>query len=331
MRPPYGLRARRARVTLAAALGLLVLAPACAAAQLPAAPPQSDTLAAALAQEASASACVRGQPPSARRRVPVFVYGEVVDTLDRAARPTVDLAVQAVARFVRVALWGSRAAADAADSAGRLPAADSLLRARALTGGVRVTVHKGGRISWYLTAPPGGAAADSAAALLLARAVQTARDSNDLFVPDDLLRGDSLVFDLEHAFPMPDSTGAIVRRVTVRNPAPVFTVLVLAEREAAPRGPLSIDYPASMQARGFEGRMVVQFVIDTLGRAEPETFRDANPTVEASLAPDLRGPYRLFLNAVRDAVVRARFEPARLGRCAVRQLVRQPVAFSLRR
>ncbi len=82
---------------------------------------------------------------------------------------------------------------------------------------------------------------------------------------------------------------------------------------AAPRP----AYPEMLRTAGVEGRVVVRFVVDTSGRVEP-----------ASLVV-LEATHALFERAVRDALPRYRFAPARIGDRAVRQLVEMPFQFSL--
>lgn len=76
-------------------------------------------------------------------------------------------------------------------------------------------------------------------------------------------------------------------------------------------------YPPRLQERGVEGTVVVRFVVDTTGRADPETFN----LVKAS--------HPLFGAAVRDAVPGMKFLPARMGAVKVRQLVELPFTFRI--
>ena len=76
-------------------------------------------------------------------------------------------------------------------------------------------------------------------------------------------------------------------------------------------------YPALLQAQGIEGEAIVRFVVDTTGRADPESFR----VMETN--------HRLFASAVRDALPGMKFLPARIGALKVRQLVEQPFVFRL--
>jgi len=76
-------------------------------------------------------------------------------------------------------------------------------------------------------------------------------------------------------------------------------------------------FPSALRASGRSGRVVVQFVIDTLGRAEMAEFRP----IESS------DP--LFVESVRAALPRYRFSPGEAGGRKVRTLVQLPFDFTL--
>jgi len=77
----------------------------------------------------------------------------------------------------------------------------------------------------------------------------------------------------------------------------------------------TVTYPPALRASGTSGRVVAEFVVDTLGRVEESHFG-----IVSSTDP-------LFSAAVREGAGSARFSPAiRRGR-RVRQLVRQPFDF----
>jgi periplasmic protein TonB len=74
-------------------------------------------------------------------------------------------------------------------------------------------------------------------------------------------------------------------------------------------------YPTALETLGMEGRVDVEFVIDTLGRVQLPSIR-----ILASSHPD-------FADAARAAVAGAMFRPAHLSAHAVRQLTRQSIRF----
>jgi protein TonB len=97
---------------------------------------------------------------------------------------------------------------------------------------------------------------------------------------------------------------------------------VLDERyvDRAPRvvgQPVSPEFPTSLRERGVNGRVSVQFVVDTLGRAEMSGLR----VVEAT------DP--LFARSVRAVLGRYRFSPGEVGGQKVRTLVQLPFDFTL--
>jgi TonB family protein len=78
-----------------------------------------------------------------------------------------------------------------------------------------------------------------------------------------------------------------------------------------------LEYPPALRQAGLQGRVIVQAVIDTLGRAEP-----------ASLKVIAR-PNTAFDQSARDYVLHAVFRPARVKGRAVRVLVKVPVHFRI--
>jgi len=78
-----------------------------------------------------------------------------------------------------------------------------------------------------------------------------------------------------------------------------------------------LDYPPALRRAGLQGRVTVQAVIDTLGRAEP-----------ASLKVIAR-PNTAFDQSARAYVLHAVFRPARVKGRAVRVLIRVPVDYAI--
>ena len=74
-------------------------------------------------------------------------------------------------------------------------------------------------------------------------------------------------------------------------------------------------YPRPLVALGVEGRVAVEFVIDTTGRVQPASIRILESTHAA------------FEAAARAAMAGSIFRPARLSSHPVRQLTRQSVRF----
>jgi protein TonB len=77
-------------------------------------------------------------------------------------------------------------------------------------------------------------------------------------------------------------------------------------------------YPFSLLSMGVEGNVVVQFVVDSTGKAEMKSLRI------------VRSTHELFTRAVRAVLPRLRFLPAEVGGNKVDVLVEQPFQFSVR-
>jgi periplasmic protein TonB len=99
---------------------------------------------------------------------------------------------------------------------------------------------------------------------------------------------------------------------------PYFDFQVEKAAAAIP-GSGSPAYPEMLKSSGVEGEALVQFVVDTTGRAELGSFKV------------LRASHDAFGQAVRSALPRMRFLPAEIGGRKVRMLVQQPFAFALNR
>ena len=78
-------------------------------------------------------------------------------------------------------------------------------------------------------------------------------------------------------------------------------------------------YPDILKSAGVEGEVIAQFVVDTLGRAVPGSFKVLKTTHE------------LFASAVRNALPQMRFVPAEVGNHKVPQLVQQPFVFGIQK
>ncbi len=77
-------------------------------------------------------------------------------------------------------------------------------------------------------------------------------------------------------------------------------------------------YPALLRSARVEGRVVVQFVVDTVGHVVP-----ASIGIEKST-------HALFSTAVRNALLRSHYRPAEVGGRRMRQWVAQRFTFTLR-
>jgi len=96
----------------------------------------------------------------------------------------------------------------------------------------------------------------------------------------------------------------------------VYTEAAVDERAEIVSAP-PLEYPPALQHAGLQGRVTVQAVIDTLGRAEP-----------ASLKVIAR-PNTAFDESARAYVLHAAFRPARVKGRGVRVLIKVPVDYRI--
>lgn len=89
------------------------------------------------------------------------------------------------------------------------------------------------------------------------------------------------------------------------------------EKQAAVNGAIRPTYPSVLQSQGVEGKVSAQFVVDTTGRAEMNSWKVLETSNE------------LFSQAAKDAIRNARFLPAEVGGRKVRQLVQQTIGFTI--
>lgn len=79
------------------------------------------------------------------------------------------------------------------------------------------------------------------------------------------------------------------------------------------------QYPSMLESARVEGQVLVQFVVDTTGHAEMNTFKV------------LKSSNDLFSSAVKRVLPKMQFYPAEVGGHKVRQLVQMPFGFKVPR
>lgn len=98
----------------------------------------------------------------------------------------------------------------------------------------------------------------------------------------------------------------------------VYAEAVVEEKPEMLSGPVP-EYPQLLRTASIEGTVIVQVIVDTMGRAEPKSIKI------------IRSPNPGFDQPVKSAVQRALFRPARVHGRAVRVLVQIPYNFTLKR
>jgi protein TonB len=117
------------------------------------------------------------------------------------------------------------------------------------------------------------------------------------------------------------TAGGIAKGVVGGTPQPVsdqpyFEFQVEKQVAALPDNPRP-RYPDMLRSANVEGEVLAQFVVDTTGRAEMNTFKV------------LKSSHDLFTNSVKSALANMRFYPAEVGGRKVKQLVQMPFVFGL--
>ena len=102
-------------------------------------------------------------------------------------------------------------------------------------------------------------------------------------------------------------------------PAPMSEAAVEQRPVVVPGSCQSPSYPMMLREARIEGRVVLQFAVDTLGRVESGSISAVSST------------HSHFENAARRAVQSCRYRPALSGDRAVRVLVQTPYEFKLAR
>jgi len=116
---------------------------------------------------------------------------------------------------------------------------------------------------------------------------------------------------------LPPLTQMAVEEVAVPEPPRTFSEIEVdsaAVRDPESAGPA---YPPKLLALKLEGATVVQFVVDSTGHVDMNSL-----VLLASTHPD-------FTQAVRDVLPRMKYQPARIGRRPVAQLVEQRFGFRI--
>jgi TonB family protein len=112
--------------------------------------------------------------------------------------------------------------------------------------------------------------------------------------------------------------GFVERQFLVSFPRAYFEFEVEKQVQTA-KGSPQPRYPGTLRTANIEGGVLVQFVVDTTGRAEASTFKV------------LKASHPEFIFAVKEVLPRMRFYPAELRGHKVKQMVQQPFEFRLDR
>ena len=264
-------------------------------------------------------------------RVPVYVRVTIANRTDTAAAASLLLIGQAVATRVRAALGAAPDSVPRGDTLAFVPRRDSVRSAvwgnDLDSAGVHVVARRDGTLRWSLIQN-----AASPAAVLLERALADAKASDETFIPPDNFGADSLPFTLNYVRGYQIAGGRVVARAAGPPTLVAYTTRMGVEKQAgAVPGTLRPRYPDGALYGRAEGYVVLQFVVDTTGVAVDSTIHDLWPKSKPRLTGALGEHYDRFVRAATESVRLAKFYPAEIAGCKVKQLVQLPVTYSLRR
>jgi hypothetical protein len=261
-------------------------------------------------------ACIEHIPPSAFTRVVVYATLDVPDSVSRPFAATADSFLQEIV-IAAQKLLGARG--------DTLPEAEPTIDWRGLEGRLHLNAFRDGRIIASETPPP------AAAAALMARALKESGTPALLDWTAEPTR-DSISFDVEFVRPLLDSAGHVFNPSVKRAALALFSVRTPWERQVSPkRGGPRPRYPEEARAAGYEGNILLQFIVDSMGRAVDSTVKDLWPSGTPRLTGEKLSMYESFLESTKRAVRRMDFVPAIMGGCRVNQLVQMPFVFGLNR
>lgn len=292
------LRTRSARRVAAAVLGMLIATRSVASAQ-GLMQIESDSL--------ESSQCVDSAAPSLMARIATFQYSLYPDTRS-AISLQLDLVSQHVADGVRAALGAAP---------NRLPEGDTLADPRHVEGQLplELVLHRDQPTTWR---------ADSAVDSTRSKLVTLYLGVLKAMQPDALWI----------VWPPDAASDSIVLRFTLRHGSasqPHFAVFSNSTR-AFIETPPTIDhqvnprYPSDAEHDHATASVMMQFVIDTTGHADPGSItRVSRPPATGTLS---MAEYTEFVDASRRAILASTYHPAHRGKCLVRARVRAPYNFA---
>lgn len=274
--------------------------------------------------------CVQALPASAFRRTMVFI---TADDAGAPFAPVPENSLLAVRLATESIAWHARALLGAPE--GLLPPPDTVVNWRNVGRHLHLVGHRDGTITWsYPWETPGHRplrdSIGEPTLALLASAVDRALARGERFAWDPGMMGDSVPFLLRLDYPDLDDKGKL-EPLRGQYAAMLVEMRVPTITPVSPRKQGRIDYPEDLRRRGVTGTLVLQFIVDSSGVPVQESIRDLSPQSRPRLKGELARHYNNFLREVRFGLRQSRYNPARVGTCAVNQLVQQPFIFDIQR
>jgi hypothetical protein len=276
------------------------------------------------------TSCIGALPADAFRPTMVYLVadhaGAPFPRVPREGLLAVRLATESIA-------WHARALLGAPE--GLLPPPDTLLTWRNVGRHLHLVGHRDGSLTWTYPwdtpgHPPVRDSVGEIALALLGRAVDAALARNERFAWPDGVEGDSIAFLIR--FDYPESfEGQKPEPMRGEHAAELMVMRIPVMTPVRPGRMGRIAYPEELRRRGVTGTLQMQFIVDPAGRPLQGSVRDLWPEKRPRLQGNLRHYYEEFLFEVKRALMESTYQPARIGGCAVPQLVQQPFTFDLQR
>lgn len=268
--------------------------------------------------ELLSSPCLDHLPPSAFKRVVVYAYVDPQDSVSASFAQSADNFLQELVNKTQHQFG---------ISGDRLPYGEPDVNWRGVDVPLHLVAYKDGRI---VVLHRDSISVVATAAARVARALDSTSTVGQLEWSQDSTR-DSVRFDIAFVRPLFDSAGNVAMPTHKRAAVPVFSVLAPWEQHAETKsGQAPPTYPAGTRLQGYEGTVILSFLVDSTGHAVVSTVSDVWPREKPRWTAHDSSAYRSFLKETMQAIGRFEFVPARIGGCPVREFVQMPFVYGLR-
>lgn len=258
-------------------------------------------------------ACLDSIPDSLMTRDTIYLRPYVLDSTARELVPLANDVARRVAERTRRLLHSG---------GDTIPAGERTVDWRSTFAGgtLEAVLHRDGRVEWHVVG--GDSLRDTTATTLLSRAVATIPRPTQVvpWPPGSAHERISVRLVLAPGAP----------RTRGRNVRPEFPVFSLREpRMERPEMVYHPDlhYPDAYRRAGKEARILMEYVVAMDGTVEASSIRLLSPQDTG----DAFSFYHVFAQAAATMLMGSEFRPGRIGGCAARVRIRQPIYFLIAR